>query len=116
MHVFELSSNQQRWFEQNVKDYKKNVAYKAKKIVMMISEDSSPTFISFTIIGNGSCSQLIECNKGLLWNKLDIQESKEFSSHSNNLSIIPDRIFDGYKEHIKGLYNILSGNPPTYNS
>lgn len=115
MEVFLLSYNQQKWFEQNITDYNKKVPYKAQKIVMMISTDSNPTFISFTMVGNGNFSQLLESNIGFVWKRLDIQTSKGFFSHSNNLPILPDKIFDGYKEHIKEVYKASSGHLPTHN-
>lgn len=103
MYVFKLNSNQQKWIENNLKNYHKNMSYKAKNIFMMITLEDGTT--SYTMAGNDVLTQAITSKVvggKMIWRKLSREDSKNLSILLNSPTIrpLPDDIFDSTKQFI----------------
>lgn len=108
LHVFSLNGGQQKWLENNVRDYKKKITYPVTKVICQLSLDDGTIF--FVMIGNRNIMQMIlRGSVGIVWRELDAKESEGWRMHSNSPMIKPmtEGMFESTKEFFRTVNSII---------
>lgn len=108
LYILSLNDRQQKWLENNVKDYKKKVRYSVTKVICQLSLKDGTIF--FVMIGSGNIMQLILHERvGLVWRELDVKDSEGWRTHCNSPRIRPmnDNMFESTKEFFNTVNSII---------
>jgi len=105
IRIFEMSSDQRRWLERNVKNYDRNVTFPVDRVFYTLVVSIQVTFI--TIVGDKNPVQIIIGPGGLSWQSLGSEDSSTFYEMVNNFFMgpLPDSAFNTIKKFITAVNN-----------